>query len=243
MSDPKVESFPSEVAEKLGYYVYRLIDPRNGETFYIGKGKGNRVFAHARGDIESDSLSEKMTKIRSIRIAGFDVAHIIHRHGLSENSALEVEAALIDAYPGVTNIMDGHGNSDFGVMHSSEIIKRYCAETARFEHKALLISVNHSALESSLYEATRYAWRLSQKKASQAEVVLATLQGLIVGAFIAEKWLEAKPENFSGREAVEGRYGFIGSEAPIALQQLYVGKRTPDEFRKRGASNPIKYTW
>lgn len=243
MPDLKIDSFPPEVAEKLGYYVYRLIDPRNGETFYIGKGKGNRVFAHARGDIESDSLSEKMTKIRSIRIAGFDVAHVIHRHGLSEKSALEVEAALIDAYPGITNIMDGHGNSDFGAMHSSEIIKRYCAETAKFEHKALLISVNRSALESSLYEATRYAWRLSQKKASQAEVVLATVQGLIVGAFIAEEWLDAKPENFPGREAVEGRYGFIGSEAPIALQQLYVGKRTPDEFRKRGASNPIRYTW
>lgn len=138
MPDPKIDSFPPEVAEKLGYYVYRLIDPRNGETFYIGKGKGNHVFAHARGDIESDSLSEKMTKIRSIRIAGFDVAHVIHRHGLSEKSALEVEAALMDAYPGITNIMDGHGNSDFGAMHSSEIIKRYCAETARFEHKVLL---------------------------------------------------------------------------------------------------------
>jgi hypothetical protein len=239
----KTNAFPPEVAEKLQYYVYRLIDPRNGETFYIGKGKGNRVFAHARGDRERDSLSEKMTRIQSIHLAGFDVAHVIHRHGLSEKSAFEVEAALIDAYPGITNIMDGHGNSDFGAMHSSEIIKRYSAETANFEHKVLLISVNRSALENSLYEATRYAWRLSQKKASQAEVVLATVQGLIVGAFIAEKWLKAVPENFPGKEAVESRYGFVGHEAPIEIQQLYVGKRTPDEFRKRGASNPIKYTW
>ncbi|WP_010488879.1 LEM-3-like GIY-YIG domain-containing protein [Pseudomonas sp. S9] len=243
MSDPKIDSFSPEVAEKLQFYVYRLIDPRNGETFYIGKGQGNRVFAHARGDIESDSLSEKMTRIRSIHIAGFDVAHVIHRHGLSEKSAFEVEAALIDAYPGLTNIMDGHGNSDFGAMHSSEIIKRYSAEAANFKHKVLLVNVNRSALEGSLYEATRYAWRLSQQKASQAEVVLATVQGLIVGAFIAEKWLEAVPENFPGKEAVEGRYGFVGHEAPIELQKLYIGKRTPDEFRKRGASNPIKYTW
>ncbi|UHJ60297.1 LEM-3-like GIY-YIG domain-containing protein [Vibrio furnissii] len=243
MSESKIDSFPPEVAEKLQYYVYRLIDPRNGETFYIGKGKGNRVFAHARGDIESDSLSEKMTRIRAIHIAGFDVSHVIHRHGLSEKTAFEVEAALIDAYPGITNIMDGHGNSDFGVMHSSEIIKRYSAETVEFEHKVLLISVNRSALESSLYEATRYAWRLSKQKASQAEVILATIQGLIVGAFVAEKWLAAIPENFPGKDAVEGRYGFIGYEAPMELQQLYVGKRVPDEFRKKGASNPIKYTW
>lgn len=243
MTAPLIDSFPPEVVDKLQHYVYRLIDPRNGETFYIGKGKGNRVFAHARGDIEIDSLSEKMTRIRAIQIAGFNVAHVIHRHGLSEKTSLEVEAALIDAYPGITNIMDGHGNTDFGAMHSSEIIKKYSAEIAEFKHKALLISVNRSALDSSLYEATRYAWRLNKNKASQAEVILASVQGLIVGAFIAEKWLEAQTVNFPGRESVEGRYGFIGSEASIELQRLYVGKRMPDEFRKKGASNPIKYTW
>lgn len=184
-----------------------------------------------------------MTRIRSINLAGFDVAHVIHRHGLSEEIAFEVEAALIDAYSGITNIMDGHGNSDFGAMHSSEIIKKYSAETVTFEHKVILISVNRSALENSLYEATRYAWRLSKQKAKQAEIILATVQGLIVGAFVAEKWLEATPENFPGKGLIEGRYGFIGREAPISLQQLYIGKRIPDEFRKRGSSNPIKYTW
>ena len=38
--------FSSEVTEQLKYYVYRLIDPRTGLTFYVGKGKGNRVYAH-----------------------------------------------------------------------------------------------------------------------------------------------------------------------------------------------------
>ncbi len=42
------DSFPAGVAEKLKTYVYRLIDPRNGETFYVGKGQGDRVFAHIR---------------------------------------------------------------------------------------------------------------------------------------------------------------------------------------------------
>ena len=32
------DHFPPDIAEQLGWYVYRLIDPRNGETFYIGKG-------------------------------------------------------------------------------------------------------------------------------------------------------------------------------------------------------------
>ena len=33
--------FTADVIEQLNYYVYRLIDPRNGKTFYVGKGKGN----------------------------------------------------------------------------------------------------------------------------------------------------------------------------------------------------------
>ena len=37
------ESFTDEVSSRLGHYVYRLIDPRNGKTFYIGMGQGNRV--------------------------------------------------------------------------------------------------------------------------------------------------------------------------------------------------------
>jgi hypothetical protein len=33
---PRDSSFPPGVATKLRTCVYRLIDPRNGETFYIG---------------------------------------------------------------------------------------------------------------------------------------------------------------------------------------------------------------
>ena len=39
------------------------------------------------------------------------------------------------------------------------------------------------------------------------------------------------------------RLGFVGEEAPEDIKKLYVGKRVPDEYRKRGAANPIKYTW
>ena len=41
-----MDKFSVTTIEKIGYYVYRLIDPRNGETFYVGKGKNNRVFDH-----------------------------------------------------------------------------------------------------------------------------------------------------------------------------------------------------
>src|SRR6266540_2604484 len=148
--------FAPVVAEKLKYYVYRLIDPRNGETFYVGKGRGNRVFAHIRAEqnLEGDRLENKLTRIHQIRLAGFEVAHVIHRHGMDERTAFEVEAALIDAYPGLTNIVGGTGGNDYGAMHAKEIVRRYSAEPAVFRHKALLISVNRSAAERSLYDAS-----------------------------------------------------------------------------------------
>jgi len=248
MATRETESFPSEVSQKLKTYVYRLIDPRNGETFYVGKGKGSRVFAHIRaeGNLEGDEIDNKLKRIREIRLAGFEVGHVIHRHGMDDPAAFEVEAALIDAYPGLTNIAGGTGGNDYGAMHAREIIRRYSAEPAVFRHKALLISVNRSAAERSLYDATRYAWKIDKRKAKQADVILSTVQGVIVGAFIAHDWLEATAANFPGRaegDGVPGRFGFIGEEAPAEINKLYVGKRVPDEYRKRGAANPIKYTW
>jgi hypothetical protein len=244
MNGQEIESFPPEVVEKLKTYVYRLIDPRNGETFYVGKGKGNRVFAHIRAEqnFGGDEIDDKLKRIREIRVGGFEVAHVIHRHGMDDKTAFEVEAALIDAYPGLANDVSGHSN-EYGAMHAKEIVCRYCAKPAVFQHKALLISVNRSAAETSLYEATRYAWKISKSKAKQAEVILATRQGLIVGAFVADDWLDATVANFPGHEDVRGRLGFIGREACDAIKKLYVGKRVPDEYRKPGAANPIKYTW
>ncbi|MGA9628002.1 MAG: GIY-YIG nuclease family protein [Bryobacteraceae bacterium] len=58
--------FSEAVAGKLRHYVHRLIDPRNGETFYVGKGIGNRVFAHVKGELgaDADILADKLQRIR-----------------------------------------------------------------------------------------------------------------------------------------------------------------------------------
>ncbi len=238
-----LQSFPSEVVDKLKTYVYRLIDPRNGETFYIGKGEGNCVFAHIRAEIDADDPNDTLKRIHEIRSAGFEVAHVIHRHGLDDKTAFEVEAALIDAYPGLTNIVDGSGSNDFGAMHAQEIVNKYQSETAVFQHRTIIITVNQSASESPPYEATRYAWKINPEKANRAEIVVAVSHGVIIAVFVAEKWLPATSENFPGRESSPKRYGFVGKDAPNLIWKMYVGKRLPDEYRKPGAANPIKYTY
>ena len=127
--------FPPEVIDQLGYYVYRLIDPRSGQTFYVGKGRGNRVFNHAAGladiddqDESDDDFSLKVGQIRNIVNADFEVQHVVHRHGLTQDEALEVEAALMDAYDGLTNIAGGRGSSERGARHARQIVEMYAAK-------------------------------------------------------------------------------------------------------------------
>jgi hypothetical protein len=244
--------FSDHVCQKLKHYVYRLIDPRNGTTFYVGRGQGNRVFDHAAGkqpttDAET-AESLKLKVIGAIKKAGLDVQHVIHRHGMDECSAREVEAALIEAYPGLTNIQPGEDSSR-GVMHATEVRTLYDAPIAQPHHKLLLINVNRSCDDhAELLDAVRYAWKIDLKKATQADFVLAIQRGLIIGVFVAEKWLPATVQNFSAlfgmREGYgprEGRYGFVGKEAPVEVRKLYCLKRLPDAERKKGAANPIHY--
>lgn len=236
--------FSVEISEKLKCYVYRLVDPRNSETFYVGKGKGNRVFTHATGKKVEDQggiLSLKEERIRQIIASGFKVDCIIHRHGMDDATAFQVEAALIDAYSGLTNEVSGHGANDFGVMHVDGIIRRYQAQEAVFSEEVILININRTLAERSLLDATRYAWKVDVKKAKEAKYILAVDQGIIVAAFIADEWLPANTENFPKFEPAPGRYGFKGHEAPPEVRGRYVDKRVPSNMRKKGAANPIKY--
>ena len=237
---------------KLDYYVYRLIDPRNGETFYVGKGKGNRIFQHIKCALKEeekegenyDELDYKYKKIREIQKSGLGVIHVVHRHGLDEDTALQVEAALIDAYPGTTNIAGGFGSNDCGPMNAYEIVSKYSAEEANFQHKIIMININRSIAEKSIYDATSFCWKIDTDRAKKADYVLAVERGIIVGVFVANECKKASKEHFPEfGEYTNGRYGFIGSEANDEIKNLYLKKRMPDKYRKKGSANPIKYNY
>jgi hypothetical protein len=147
-----ITKFPHEVTTELACYVYRLIDPRNGETFYVGKGSGDRIFHHCIADakyLEGSEFGNKLKRIREIRALGLDVGHIIHRHGMDDATASEVEAALIDAYVGLTNLVAGAQSDTRGSMHVTEIINRYSAETAEFGHD--LTGCGNTAMKKRLF--------------------------------------------------------------------------------------------
>lgn len=177
------------VAGRLQHYVYRLIDPRNGTTFYVGRGQGNRVFSHAAGqERPADSEESAVLKLKTIwaiKNAGFQVKHVIHRHGMGPDTVKEVESAVIDAYPGLTNIQAGQ-DSDRGVMHAEEIIRLYEAQEAVFLPKLVLININRTSDDQAPYDAVRYSWKIDPDKARRCDYVLAVRRGLIIGAFEAQ---------------------------------------------------------
>ena len=54
-------TFSPKVQQQLQSYVYIYIDPRDGEIFYIGQGKNNRVFDHGN-DVRDETRKVKVLK-------------------------------------------------------------------------------------------------------------------------------------------------------------------------------------
>ena len=242
----QIKEFSPDVIEKIGYYVYRLIDPRDGQTFYVGKGKGNRVFAHVNDalngnyDNDEDDVSNKIKQIREIRNAGLEVIHVIQRWGIKdEKTAYEVESAVIDCFPGLTNEVSGHDDG-YGVISATELQSNQSAkEYDEPSFNYLIIKINNNVLSSrnmDIYETVRSAWKVSLSKVKKYKYVLAVLNGLVVGVYEVDHW----QEDF--RNPNNGRYEFIGKEAPEEIKRLFFKKRIPSKYSKKGMASPCLYS-
>jgi len=81
------------------YYVYELIDPRVNLPFYVGKGKGNRVYFHLseQSRAKSDNF-KKFDKIKKKRKEGCEPEVKIVKYFEEENDAYDYEEELIKKY-------------------------------------------------------------------------------------------------------------------------------------------------
>jgi hypothetical protein len=240
-----INEFSTEVINEIKFYVYRLIDPRNGNTFYIGKGKGNRVFDHMKGALafegDENEASEKIGTIREIQRSGLTVIHVIHRHGLEDDTAFEVEAALIDAFPGLSNEAGGRGSRERGAMNALQIQNIYKAEEIiEIPEKCIIIKIKQWSVErhnvnfvDAIYEATRSAWKMSMARAKKAEYVLSVMDGVVRAVYSDMQW------NFHREE--KDRLEFDGRIAPDNITSKYIGRKIPPEYRKQGMASPCLY--
>lgn len=195
MSDASLlrTTFPATVIEQIGFYVYRLIDPRDSQTFYIGKGTGNRLFHHvAQANDLPDRGSLKFDRIRDIERSGFKVQYLIHRHGLTEPEALLVESSLIDAYPELSNAALGHSSSTHGVATVDELIARYDAESVQIDVPCLLVNLRRQfergLSADQLYSRTRGYWTLRPDRHPEAKYCMAFAFGAIREVYVISTW-------------------------------------------------------
>lgn len=124
------------------YYVYQLIDPRNEQVFYIGKGQRERAWEHEKqvrdGHITRLSNQQKLARIHAIISAGLRVVVAIIEHFTDEQEALAFEAALIRQTPALTN---GHVTYLSDAERAQAIsLRNALVDLARRKHRNRLLN-------------------------------------------------------------------------------------------------------
>jgi len=244
-------AIPREVIDELACYVYRLEDPRTNDVFYVGKGKGERILMHLADAHEDDLIkTAKLNRIREIEAAGHQVRLIIHRHGLSDEVAYEVEAALIDAYPNSLNKVDGHNSDARGAMTLQEVVGLHSGERVEIRDAVALINIGREwqrglpGEEERLYERTRRFWRCNPT-CHKAKYAMAVARGIVRQVYSIERWnqVDRRRETLDPTRLVKDdqskthiRWEFVGRVAPE--MRRYIGKSVA-HYRKRGNQNPI----
>jgi antitoxin component YwqK of YwqJK toxin-antitoxin module len=77
------------------YYVYGLIDPRDNQYFYIGKGKGKRYNSHLKENIKNVKNIFKYSRIKEIQAENLEVKIEILFPYLTEKIAFTLEKIII----------------------------------------------------------------------------------------------------------------------------------------------------
>lgn len=231
----------SEVAKILKSYVYVYIDPHNGKPFYIGRGKGNRLFSH----LSEKSEANKVKQIAEIRRNGKEPRIEILRYGLSDAEACLVEAASIDLIgkAKLTNRVAGHHEGSFGRITSRRVITMLTAKKVKVQHKAILITINKlyrsDMSAEELYETTRGIWVVGETRRNKVEYALALYQGIILEVYRIEQWYPAGTLKYKTRDTSHfkdsGRWEFSGSVAKDVRDQ-YI-----DFSVGKAGQNPIRY--
>jgi len=258
-------SFDQSTSEMLNYYVYALENQMTNTIFYIGKGRGNRVFAHERGGLvqqdmyDGENLSEKNNEIARILKDGNNVRSYIIRWNLQEKEAFRLESTLIDLLNlkkiyDLKNIVRGN-QTEFGITTTDEIISRYNATPlleSEIKDKIIFININkeyYNCLESGhinydkLYDKTRIAWPVALWRANQAKYICTVYKGIVKATFLKEgDWYFSHTDDVvkkDGKIRKRKRYAFNGTRIDIS----HYDKKDVSVYYKKGSQGAVKYTY
>jgi uncharacterized protein len=252
-------SFAPGVGEKIGFCVYLLIDPRDEAVFYVGKGTGNRCFAHlaeARKPFKDQTGDyPKLDRIMEIEDAGEAIRIDILRHGLSEQEAFLVESVVIDLLPGLTNEVGGYYADELGRMSVSDINARYGAVPVEIDpsHCVVLIRINRNfergMTDDALYEATRKWWKVGPAKrqlgmSNAPQWAIAVFGGIVRAVYRIETWERPTEADIAVDLKRTHRWGFRG-QRDVGMEATYLSRDVSHYFRatttSHASQNPIRY--
>jgi len=243
-----LDGFSPYVQECLAYYVYLLSDPRDGQIFYVGKGKGNRVFAHAKDALDEEHVTDKLDRIRNIRKAGLKVGYELLRFAMTERTAFDVEAAAIQllGLDGLTNLVAGQYVSSTGRMTVDVAISLFDAPPApEITEPTLLIKIPKlwypSISAQELYESTTGWWAIKNStRRNNARYAFCVVNSVIREVYRINSWRQRQEgdrdwEDDSGKEP---RWGFDGE---MAEEMTHYRNHSIKHLYKKGDANEIRY--
>jgi hypothetical protein len=144
---PKKNQIDNSLSVKLKrFYVYVLIDPRDEQVFYVGKGQEDRLFQHEKeAERTTTEGTEKHKKISGIQNSGQQVKRLVIGRFDTEQEAFSIEGVLIHWVYGIknlTNIQSGHGVNNIrpkghheGLAGIDEPELGYCERTQKNREK------------------------------------------------------------------------------------------------------------
>ncbi len=213
---------PPEVAAVLRYYVYALRDPRDGKVFYVGKGIGDRINAHAREASEDpESHVAKLRRINDIEAAGRDVDLVFLRSGIEDESdAFMVEQSVIDAFAAdghaLTNLVRGHHSGTHGLAMLPAVVARYSAHPCPpIPYPVIMLKIQNGwraeMNERDVYEQTHGHWKISEWTRGRmvGGFALGIAYGIVRGAYTIDSWFRSEQPHDRGKN----RWGFHGTPA------------------------------
>lgn len=152
----------------MHYYVYSLIDPRNDQPFYIGKGKGNRYKRHLAENKHATINLKKFNKIEAIRSAGLEPIAKIIAYFDTEEKAYEYERHLIQESADLTNIQPGgqggRGNDQWKTDNPSSKIKGLTYEQRYGSEKASWMR----SIRSQKFAGRKFSYDTKQRMSKAA---------------------------------------------------------------------------
>jgi uncharacterized protein len=231
-----IKEFTNAVCERIGYYVYILKDSRNDSIFYVGKGKGNRLFQHVQCALENATDRDKYNLIREIHKEGKEVEHFILRHGLEEKLSYEIESTIIDllGIENLTNSVKGHDTWERGLKTVDEVFQHYDAKAVIFDEPCIIININRlytrGISAQKLYDSTRASWIVGTKR-ERVKYAIASYRGLVREIYEIKKW---QPNG--------DRWEFVGHVAEDIIRDKYLNQSL-ENYIIKGGQNPIRYTF